>query len=297
MANGGLGKKDDRFQQINRIILNNESFLLAAREDDYDSLAAASALALVLKSLGKKVCLYAPKPIKIDERNSLYGMEEFKQELSLDGNKLLIKLNYPLDEVERVTSDDQGKNLTLVVELRPGKRADPEKVAVVSAGPEFQAGFVFDSLLDREEEWFRQGHWVWISRRGINKAWAEVSFVDKKATLSELTTSFITHGGFNLTPKAAVNLYLGIKKGTREFQEADSIALETAAYCLRIKEKEEKQLAQPEGAPREKTAPQTPLEAVEKKESPPVGGPEGGQSAPGAWQKPPIFTGATTPKV
>ena len=93
----------------------------------------------------------------------------------------------------------------------------------------------------------------------------------------------ISHAGFKLTPEAASNLFLGIKKGTDNFERADSIALETAAYCLRIKEETEKKAVKPE----EKAVPQTPLEAVEKK--------EGG--APSAWQKPPIFTGATTPKV
>jgi len=291
MANNQQQNQDKRFHQVANIILNNEEFLLVADGNNYDSVAAATGVALVLESLGKKAILYSPTEIKTNQFESLAGVDQFNFQLETNSRKLLVTLDCPIDQIERVTSDDQEGKLALIVEFREGyKPVSPERVKVQSGGPEFKAGFIFDCQLKEEAEITRKGSWVWLSVKGDSKPWAEVSFVDQKATLSELTTSMISHAGFKLTPEAASNLFLGIKKGTGDFERVDSIALETAAYCLRVKEGAGKKMAKLE----EKTIPQTPLEAVEKKEGRP---PEGGQAAPGAWQKPPIFTGATTPKV
>lgn len=276
--------QDKRFQQVADVVLNNEEFLVVADGSNYDSIAAATAVALVLRSLNKKVILYSPIAVRPDQFSSLVGVDQFDFQLETNNRKLLITLDCPIDQIERVTSDDQGEKLTLTVEFRKGVQiVPPERVQVRPGRPEFKAGFIFDCQLKKEAEITQKGSWIWLSAKGNKKPWAIVSFVDPKATLSELTASMISHAGFKPTLEAANNLFLGIKRGTENFERADSVALETAAYCLRIKEGIEKRTIKPG----EKVIPQTPLEAVEKKEG----------KAPSVWQKPPIFTGATTPKV
>jgi len=271
-------KRDDRFQKINNLILSNEEFLVVANGDDFDSVAAATGLSLLLESLGKKVILYSPNSIKMASFSPLKGIDQFIPKLESNTNKLSISLNCPLDQIERVASNDEGEKLNLVVEFKEGVKAiDPSQVKVSRSGPTYQAGFIFDSQLENESEIVKRGQWVWISKNGLQKPWAYVGLVEKKATLCESIISAISRGGFEIPQSTAENFYLGIKKGTNNFEEADSIALETAAYCLRVKETIKKQNNQP------RKEEQPPIETIEKKE--------------GTLQKPPIFTGATTPKV
>jgi len=293
MANGGTVKNPDpRFQQVAKIIIDNEQFLIVADGQRYDAVAAASALTLLLTSLQKKVVLYSPTPLKTKEFNSLQGLDQFQTELAPERNKILIDLNYPVDQVERVSSREEGNKLTLVVEFQSGATAiNPDQIKIRPAKPEFQAGFILDCLPDSITEIVNQGSWVWLSTSDQTQPWAQVAFNNKKASLSELTTTMIAHAGFQWPVSAAENLYQGIKQATDNFEKVDSIALETAAYCLKIKEG-----GQSTGISAGPVKPtgegETPIEAVEKKEGQ---APEGGMAA-GGWQKPPIFTGATTPK-
>jgi len=277
-------KRDERTRKISSIILNSDDFLVIADAGNFDSVAAASGLALLLKSLNKKVVLYSPQPINKREFSELSGIEDFVAQIDTNGRKLLINFNCPLDDIERVSSSDEGKRLNLIVEFKDGAEViDPSQVMIKRARPLYSAGFAFAVDLPQEKELTKQGHWVWLSQQGMQKPWAEVNVIEKQGTLSESITSIISRINLVIPREAARNFYLGIKKGTAGFEKADSIALETAAYCLRIEEAAEK-----------KAPFQTKPTVVEAKESRP---PEGGQSAVGEWQRPPIFTGTTTPKV
>lgn len=274
---------DDRFQKVNSIILNNEQFLVATGGESFDSVAAASGLALMLKSLGKNVVLYSPRAIKPSDFAPLTGLEEFTQKIEGRSDKLLITFDCPLDAIEKVSSNDEGEKLNLVVEFKEGaKTIDPSRVRVKQANPSFVAGFVVNCRLPNEEELIKKGQWILLSREGLPRPWAQVNLIEKKATLSESTASMLSRTNLKIPADAADNLYLGVKNGTKNFESADSIALETAAYCLRIKEDLERESTQ---VGKEKKT--TPITEVEAKES----------STPSEWQKPPIFTGATTPKV
>ena len=102
MANGYQNqpaKKDDRFQKVGNIILNNESFLLVANPESFDSLAAASAVAQLLKSLKKSYTLFAPGQVDTNKFDSLIGLGEFVSDLGFEDNKLVIDLDYPLEKI------------------------------------------------------------------------------------------------------------------------------------------------------------------------------------------------------
>ncbi len=302
MANQPAINQDQkqRFQRLSQIVLNQEQFLVVVNGQDYDSVAAGTALTLLLESLQKKVILYSPNSVKSKEVEALQGWDRIKTQLIENSNKLLIALDCPVDQIEKVSSqDDQGK-LTLVVEFQsPDQVIDAQKIKIQAANPEFQAGFIIDASFEEGQN-LVQGPLVWVSRSGTKPNWAEVSFSDQKASLSELTTTMMAHAGFQWPGSAAKNLYQGIKKTTNNFESADSIALETAAYCLKIIEKEAQgggtmpQAVSPQAAAPAPGVPQISPEAVEQKEGV---SPEGGAKTTPGWQKPPIFTGATTPKV
>lgn len=280
-------QKDDRFQKINSLILANEEFLVVADAESFDSVAAATGLTLFLKSLGKKVTLYSPKNLKIENGNSLLGTNEFINKLPNDSNKLFLTFNCPIDQIEKVSSNDEEGKLTLSVELKKGSPTiDTSAIEMKQGKSVFSAGFFIGIALDNEEELTKGGSWVCFSREGTQRMWAKVNVIEKQATLSESISSFISNSNFRITTDAASNFYQGIRVGTNNFEEVDSIAMETAAFCLRIKEEGSK-IEKVGGQTGEKDIPQTPLEMAEKKED----------ATSDAWQKPQIFTGKTTPRV
>lgn len=297
--NNQTPQPDNRFQKVTSVILNNDRFLVAVDGKNFDSVAAASGLALMLKSLGKQIVLYSPQPIKKEDFAPLSGLDDFVQKIEGSGNKLLMTFDCPLDSIEKVSSNDESEKLNLVVEFKDGVApVDPGQVKIKQANPTFSAGFAINCPLPDEEELIKKGQWVWMAQGGGPRAWAQVSLVEKKATFSESMASMLSRTNLKMPIETAKNLYFGLKKGTNNFSMADSIALETAAYCLRVKEDLEKiSVAQPPASgmiqpPTEQPVNKVPMDQppIDKVESK-----EGGSS--GSWQKPPIFTGATTPKV
>lgn len=269
--------KDNRFEEVNKIILNNEKFFVAISGDDYDSVAAGTGLATLLESLGKKVDLYSLKPVKPENYHQLSGVEKFSENLKQGDQKLEIIFNCPMENIERVTSSEEGEKLSLTVSFKEkAAEISPADVEIKRPDPVYPAGFILGADLPNEQRLTSQGQWVWISRQKKEKSWASVTITEPKATLSESIVGLVSRGDFQIPVKSASNFYLGIKRGTNNFDQTDSIALETAAFCLRIKEKQQ--------AP--KPTVEEPVGDVEAKEGKGIS----------EWKKPPIFTGATTPK-
>jgi hypothetical protein len=295
MKNQTNPKKDDRFQQVNSIILNNDKFLVAIDGNKYDSLAAGTGLFNLLKSLGKEVDLYSLENINADNYPKLKGIENFVQDLGGTNKQLEVVFNCPLENIERVTSNEEGEKLSLTINFKPGAgEISPADVEIKKPDPVYQAGFILGAELPNEQSLTSQGQWIWISRQGGKKNWADVNVVEEKATLSESVIGLVSRGDFQIPVMAANNFYLGIKKGTNNFENADSIALETAAYCLRIKEKQERKISPEKPAVSLPTSEEITGEEVEAKESTSPEGKEG--AGVSEWKKPPVFTGATTPK-
>ncbi len=281
-------KKDDRFQRTNSIILNNDKFLVAVSGKDYDSVAAGAGLGLVLTSLGKEVQLYTDTSFNKEDYQELSGIEKFSRNLQGGEKKLEIVFNCPVDDIEKVTSNPEGERLSLIVNFKESaKEISPADVEIKKTDPVFPAGFILDVNFSNENLLTQKGDWIWVSRENGKKEWAEINVVEKKATMSESVTALISRGDFQIPVAAAQNFYLGIKRGTNNFESADSIALETAAYCLRLIEKQQTQTEV------RRTENQSEKE-IEAKES---AGPESKEGTKvSEWKKPPIFTGATTPK-
>ncbi len=302
MNNQTKPKSDDRFQRTNSIVLNNDKFLIAVGGQDFDSVAAGAGLALLLESIGKEVDLYSPNEISGGNYQSLNGLKKFVNKLEGGDKRLEIVFNCPFDAIERVSSNEEGERLSLSVNFKEdAQEISPADVEIKRPDPAYPAGFILDANLSNEISLTSQGQWVWLSRGGGKKSWADVNVVESKATLSESLIALVSRGDFQIPVKAAENFYLGIKQGTNNFESADSIALETAAYCLRIKEKQQGKPAgsQPKAQKPVASQPASQEDApsVEEVESKEAASPEGKEGkSMSEWKKPPIFTGATTPK-
>ncbi len=298
MKNQIENQKDDRFEQTNKIILNNDKFLVAIDGSSYDSVAAGSGLGILLNSLGKEVVLYSSNPVNPSDFTGLEKTQNFVQQLTSNGNKMEIVFNCPLDNIERVDSGREGDKLSLVVNFKSGVgEISPADVEIKRPDPVFPAGFIIGAEMEKEDYLTSQGEWVWLSRQKAHKNWAKVNVVEEKATLSESLIALVSRGDFQIPVEAANNFYYGIKEGTNNFESADSIALETAAYCLRIKEKKEKkpEISEPSAKDSEEKSASREVEAKESTSPESKEGKKEGKKV-SEWKKPPIFTGATTPK-
>lgn len=288
-------KKDDRFQRVNSIILNNDKFLIAIPGSSYDSVSAGTGLFNLLQSLGKEVDLYSLKDVNSENYPNLKNADKFVRDLGGANKQLEIVFNCPMENIERVAPKENGEKLSLTVDFKSDvDEISPADVEIKRPDPVYQAGFILDANLPNEKSLTSQGKWVWISRQAGKKDWASVNVVEEKATLSESVIGLVSRGDFQIPVAAANNFYQGIKRGTNNFEKADSIALETAAYCLRIKEKEERKISAEKPPVSLPASEKATGEEVEAKESTSPEGKEG----PGVseWKKPPVFTGATTPK-
>ncbi|MFH1561233.1 MAG: hypothetical protein ABID04_01475 [Patescibacteria group bacterium] len=306
----GALPKNNRYLLAKDIILANTDFLIIANGQDFDSLAAATGFLITLESIGKSGMVYAPGFVNSGKFSGLNGLGKISDQLNTEENRLTIGFDYPLEHIEKVASDDAGDKLSLIVELKDGApNISPQQVSIRPPAKSFRAGFVFDQLLP-DQSLFSQGDWVWFSRNPQPQAWAKVSIAEPKASLSESIVGVSSQGGIMIPTLAAENFYAGIRYATSDFSQADSVALETAAYCLKIKERSNPanmvQPAMPDQmmggqmpasfqAPLDQgftqpvsTSDVGPIETVEAKESGVVDG---------NLNRPSIFTGKTTPKV
>jgi len=92
--------------------------IVLAANPRFDSVAAALAFKLALQKRGKPVNVIAASAMTV-EFNRLVGVETIGQK-NESGSNLVISLNYPLDQIEKVSYNDEGGHLNLVVEPKAG---------------------------------------------------------------------------------------------------------------------------------------------------------------------------------
>ena len=91
-----------KLQEISSVLI---TFSATANQD---SIAAALAFYLSLKSSGKKVAIVSSTPVTVRDSH-LVGLDKIKTDLG--GNNLVITLNVPEDRVDKVTSNTEGGHL------------------------------------------------------------------------------------------------------------------------------------------------------------------------------------------
>ena len=104
--------KNYNVTEIKNLVNNAKSALVCIPQLNIDSIGAGLALALSLKKAGKDVKVYCPQ--KTDQNYSkLSGLELLTD--NFVSSDLVVSLNYPLDQIEQVSYNDDGGRLNLVV--------------------------------------------------------------------------------------------------------------------------------------------------------------------------------------
>lgn len=201
-----------KLQEINSVLIT------FAATPNQDSIAAALAFYLSLKSSGKNVAIVSSNPVTVRDSH-LVGLDKVTTDLG--GNNLVITLNVSEDRVDKVTSNTEGGHLNLIINPREGAEPVTEKDVVFS-----YSGAVADlilvigaadlkdigSLAEKEIELFSKSTIANISNQV--GSFGAINITDPSSSNSELVTALLKELALPMDVDIANNLMMGIEAGT-----------------------------------------------------------------------------------
>lgn len=226
--------KNYNVTKINELLVNAKTALVVVPQLGIDQISAALALALTLKKKNIDTKVFCPT--KPDANYSkLSGLETLID--TYNQNDLVITLDYPLDQIEKVNYNQDNGKLNLVVETKQGS----PKVAENQINITHQSGiadinFILgeETLLGTNSNMVNSGNWVQISPTSNIKSWAKASLVDQDAPFCEIFTFLLPLLNLELSPDSAKNLLIGLRVATQSFSiNVSPETFEAGAICLR----------------------------------------------------------------
>lgn len=263
-----------------------------------DSMGAALAFYLSLKSSGKKVAIVGSNPVTVRDSH-LVGIDRVTTDLG--GNNLVITLNVPEDRVDKVTSNTEGGHLNLIINPREGADPVTEKDVVFS-----YSGAVADmivvigaadlkdvgSLVETENSLFTSTTIANISNQV--GSFGTINITDPSSSNSELVTALLKELALPMDVDIANNLMIGIESGTDNLSSPNMTAdtFEALAVLYRAGARRQVKTIVPQQAKIVADMPiidETPIQPVAKTAE------ESASTEPQAdWLKPKIYKGGNT---
>ncbi len=183
-----------------------------------DVVAASLALHLALIAYSKKSTIVS-STLPIVRDSHLVGLDKIGNDVG--GNNLVLTLNVPEDQIEKVTSNTEGGHLNLVVIPRQGSAPLEQKdvvfgysgsaadlIIVVGASGLNELG----SLAEKEVELF--GKATIINLGNKNGTFGAINLNDSGSSNSELITALLQEMSLPLDVDIAGNLMQGIEDAT-----------------------------------------------------------------------------------
>ena len=218
-----------------------------------------------LKKSGREVKVYCPQ--KPDQNYSkLSGLELITD--TYIASDLVVSLNYPLNQIEQVSYNDDGGRLNLVVKTKFGAaKVENSQIVINNSSSSTDLCFMLgdESPLGANASIVNQGDWILISPVAVTKTWAKATLVDADAPFSEIFTFLLPMLGLNLDIDSGKDLLIGLRVATQSFSvNVSPESFEAGAVCLRATQPPEADgLAAPAFAPNTFDN-QTPIENIEK---------------------------------
>lgn len=246
-AAAGLNMKNYNVNEIKNLLSGAKSALVVVPQLSVDSIGAALALAIALKKTGKETKVFCPQ--KTDQNYSkLSGLELLTD--TYVANDLVVSLEYPLDQIEQVSYNDDGGRLNLVVKTKSGApKVTNDKIIINNDSASADLCFMLgdEVSLGANSAIVNKGNWIFISPINVNKAWAKASLIDPDAPFCEIFTFLLPMLGLSLDLDSGKNLLIGLRVATQSFSvNVSPETFEAGAVCLRATQ------------PPEMTAPITP---------------------------------------
>jgi len=278
-----------KLQEINSVLI---TFAAAPNQD---SIAAALAFYLSLKSSGKKVLVASSNPVTVRDSH-LVALDKVKTDIG--GNNLVITLNVPEDRVDKVTSNTEGGHLNLIINPREGAEPVTEKdivfgysgavadlIIVIGAADLKDVG----SLAEKEVELFTKSTIANISNQV--GSFGTINITDPSSSNSELVTALLKELTLPMDVDIANNLMIGIEAGTDNLSSPNMTAdtFEALAVLYRTGARRQVKTIVPQQA---KIVADMPIvdngPVIEETPTQPVAEPQAD------WLKPKIYKGGST---
>ncbi|MCL4384389.1 hypothetical protein M1116_02960 [Patescibacteria group bacterium] len=245
--------KNYNVDSIKQLLSTAKTALVVIPQMNIDAAGAALALALALKKANIDTSVYSPH--KTDANYSkLSGLELITD--SLPSSDLTISLEYPLDQIEKVSYNDNGGRLNLVVQTKTqAPKIQNNQIMIQSGGSAADISFILgdESGLGQNSAIVEHGNWIFVTPANVSKAWAKATLLDPDAPFSEIFTFLLPMLGLEIDPDSGKDLLIGLRVATQSFSvNVSPESFEAGAICLRATQ------PAPQGAP----AP-TPIESVE----------------------------------
>lgn len=276
---------------------SQKTVIVLNQRPSLDQVAAALSLKLAFKEAGKEASVVCASPMMV-EFNHLVGINQIESRVT--GTDLIISFNYPSDQIEKVSYNDDNTRPNIVVQPKAGAPAINEKLASFSYGGVgadiiISLGVKDPAMVNINGLNLSQGFVVNVDSSPANVGFGELSILDQSTpSLSEMALGIILGLNLVLSPDAAQNILAGIWQSTLGMNNPNlgPDTYEAVAICLRAgaqKPVVNNNIAPRRPAvfvpPQERTdKQQTPVEKPKEKEELPV-------KPPADWFEPKIFRG------
>jgi len=290
------------FAELQEKISNTQKILIVLPERPiFDQVAAGLSLFLSLQEAGRSVFITCPTPMTV-EFNHLVGVDKISSKVV--GSDLIVSFNYPADQVEKVSYNDDSGKPNIVVQTKTGAPSLNENLvnysyAGLQADLLITVGVKNPESLRALEQDFSTKTLINVDTDPANMQFGQINVWDREAVaLSEVVLGIISGINLPLTTDIAQNILSGIWKRTQHLFSVNVGAdtYEAVAICLRAgaqkpkngEGKEEFPSARFEGQP----SPVFTKPAEEKKTS--IGEvPKEKSKPPADWFEPKIFKGTS----
>ncbi|MDD4135463.1 MAG: hypothetical protein PHN66_00135 [Candidatus Shapirobacteria bacterium] len=226
--------KNYQVSEIKNILGTAKTALITVPQLNIDSVGSALALALLLKKANITTKVFCPH--KTDANfTKLNGLELLTD--VYNQNDLIVTLDYPLDQIEKVTYNQDNGKLNLVVQTKDGSpKVAENQILISNQASAADINFILgdETLLGANTNMVNKGNWINISGTNIEKTWAKVNILDQDAPFSEILTFLLPMLELQLTPESAKNLLIALRIATQSFSvNVSPETFEAGAVCLR----------------------------------------------------------------
>ncbi len=226
--------KNYQVSEIKNILGTAKTALITVPQLTIDSIGSALALAIALKKNNIATKVFCPQQTDANY-TKLSGLELLTN--VYNQNDLIVTLDYPLDQIEKVTYNQDGGKLNLVVQTKENSPKVAENQILISnqasaADINFMLGD--ETSLGPNCTMTNKGNWISISPTNIEKSWAKVNIIDQDAPYSEIFTFLLPMLDLPLNQESAKNLLIALRVATQSFSiNVSPETFEAGANCLR----------------------------------------------------------------
>ncbi len=226
--------KNYNVDSIKNLLSTAKTAMVVVPQMSIDAAGAAFSLAIALKKANIDITVYSPQ--KTDANYSkLSGLDLLTDNYAQ--NDLVVSLDYPLDQIEKVSYNDNGGRLNLVVQTKTqAPKILDNQIIIQAQGNAADICFMLgdETALGSNASMVNQGNWVLISPTNVTKAWAKSSLVDPDAPFSEIFTFLLPMLGLELDQDSGKDLLIGLRVATQSFSvNVSPESFEAGALCLR----------------------------------------------------------------